>query len=288
MTTLTLTDWLPWLADAPLFLDEVQVRALYGSLFAAEDNSMPVGLKLPGPAVDMSSESEQVPGLALSSLLTLLFPSLNLSDESKAGIGSEVQIWPTSSPNRQLLHLALHYACNLPDRVFAVDDGNVGWPSADCIAASPRSLIVIDVKPGAALVPIAAESGGGRVDLILPQRADAPRYPSGADAREDLASQRSAYWSWIVQHFDAHQAMIAVEDAATAASTHFEWVDYRMALWQDRVPVGTAHLHLAGRGQYPTGTYAYNMIKRASKHGIRIVGLLKSEPDINVLAIFER
>jgi hypothetical protein len=39
---------------------------------------------------------------------------------------------------------------------------------------------------------------------------------------------------------------------------------------------------------YDTGTFAYNFIKRGYKHGIRLVGTLKSEPDMNVLAIYEK
>jgi hypothetical protein len=48
------------------------------------------------------------------------------------------------------------------------------------------------------------------------------------------------------------------------------------------------HLHIAARGRYETGAFGYNFITRGFKHGLRIVGTLKSEPDLNVLAIFER
>lgn len=63
------------------------------------------------------------------------------------------------------------------------------------------------------------------------------------------------------------------------------WIDYR-------VPLGPGmpylHLHISGRGQYHTGTFAYQLVKRGFKHGLRIVGTMKSEPAMNVLAIFER
>ena len=45
---------------------------------------------------------------------------------------------------------------------------------------------------------------------------------------------------------------------------------------------------VAPRGDYATGIFAYNFINRGLKHGLRLVGTLKSEPDLNVLAIFER
>ena len=45
------------------------------------------------------------------------------------------------------------------------------------------------------------------------------------------------------------------------------------------------HLHLGARGKYDTGVFAYNLVNRTFKHGVRLVGTLKSEPDLNVLAI---
>ncbi len=63
------------------------------------------------------------------------------------------------------------------------------------------------------------------------------------------------------------------------------WIDYRVPVTPDGT---TVHLHVCGREQYDTGTFAYNLIKRGYKHGLRLVGTLKSEPDVNVLAIFDR
>ena len=48
------------------------------------------------------------------------------------------------------------------------------------------------------------------------------------------------------------------------------------------------HLHVHSFEKYDTGDLAYNFVKRGFKHGIRIVGTLKSEPDMNVLAIYEK
>jgi hypothetical protein len=61
------------------------------------------------------------------------------------------------------------------------------------------------------------------------------------------------------------------------------WIDYR-------VPVGemTLHLHVVGHGETDTGVFAYNLVKRGWKHGLRVVGSMKSEPDLNVLAIYEK
>jgi hypothetical protein len=53
-----------------------------------------------------------------------------------------------------------------------------------------------------------------------------------------------------------------------------------------RASVGAFHVCPAGK--YDTGVFAYNFIKRGYKHGLRLIGTLKSEPDMNVLAIYEK
>jgi hypothetical protein len=41
------------------------------------------------------------------------------------------------------------------------------------------------------------------------------------------------------------------------------------------------------RGDYDTGVFAYNFIRRGERYGLRIVGSLKSKPALNVLAAYE-
>jgi hypothetical protein len=65
------------------------------------------------------------------------------------------------------------------------------------------------------------------------------------------------------------------------------WIDYNVSL-APRSPAPFMHLHLMSRGQYPTGVFAYNFVTRGFKYGLRVVGTLKSGPDLNVLAVFER
>ena len=63
------------------------------------------------------------------------------------------------------------------------------------------------------------------------------------------------------------------------------WIDYRLPLNDEG---DSLHLHVHPFEKYDTGDLAYNFVKRGFKHGIRIVGTLKSEPDMNVLAIYEK
>ena len=46
----------------------------------------------------------------------------------------------------------------------------------------------------------------------------------------------------------------------------------------------TLHLDVSARGDYDTGIFAYNFIRRSERYGLRIVGSLKSQPVLNVLA----
>ena len=42
------------------------------------------------------------------------------------------------------------------------------------------------------------------------------------------------------------------------------------------------------RGDYDTGVFSYGIIRRGERFGLRIVGSLKSQPALNVLAIYEK
>jgi hypothetical protein len=45
---------------------------------------------------------------------------------------------------------------------------------------------------------------------------------------------------------------------------------------------------LTAAGRYDTITFAYNFIRRGYEFGLRLIGTLKTDPDMNVLAIYER
>ena len=49
----------------------------------------------------------------------------------------------------------------------------------------------------------------------------------------------------------------------------------------------TRHLDVSARGDYDTGVFAYNFIRRGERYWLRIVGSLKSKPALNVLAAYE-
>ena len=138
-------------------------------------------------------------------------------------------------------------------------------------------------------MPMATELDEGKVTTFYEQVSEAfsrgsndepPKYPGPQPNKKE---DRKRYWGWFTERFNATAAMEIVE-RVIGDGGRTRWIDYRIPVAADGT---TLHLHVCGREQYDTGTFAYNLIKRGYKHGLRIVGTLKSEPDLNVLAIFE-
>jgi len=165
------------------------------------------------------------------------------------------------------------------------------------------------------LVPTAAEFEDGSV-VELYQRLEEryekpPRYPERGKRWEDMGDYfdhidedhpisdidregeitdkqidhaRNYYWRWFEEKFKGKKATQIVEQASEEHGD-IRWIDFRLPLNEHG---DTLHLHVQSREEYNTGTFAYNLIKRGYKHGLILVGTVKSEPDMDVLAIYER
>ena len=125
---------------------------------------------------------------------------------------------------------------------------------------------------------------------IARQERRAPARLSGREAKqpsetlEQLRAERKQYWQWFDKNYIATTAMLEIEKSATK-NGRIRWIDYRLPLNDDG---DLLHLHVHSFEKYDIGDLAYNFVKRGFKHGIRIVGTLKSEADMNVLAIYEK
>jgi hypothetical protein len=151
-------------------------------------------------------------------------------------------------------------------------------------------MIMLEVPPDTKFIPAALEiDGTGNVVGLYKTFAERlakkegtaplPEFRSGSDETSKLA--RKDYWDWFADNYDRQIALEVVEEAVDDGK--ISWIAYRIPLLGEHV-----HLHFAGRGQYDTGTFGYQLLARGNRHGLRIVGRLKAEPDINVLAAFER
>ncbi|MCA8990761.1 MAG: hypothetical protein KDA88_02225 [Planctomycetaceae bacterium] len=302
-----------WLADAPLFIDGSQVEQFFDAV--VQPSSKVVKLLSSQATTGEVSLSAKVTGgakLDFSKALGLLgnfFSGLGeVSAEAEAGGAgkssdqsrNDVERIPIVSPQRQLLGLTLHYVSKQPNRIFLINDpSDQCWRTAEVLTDVPRALVFLEFHGtesnrksgehfGTMLIPTAAEFDDGVVVPIYPELTRAsgerpPKYPE-TGSEEELLNGRREYWKWFSEEFSADHAMRAIEKAASQHG-RIRWIDFRVPISEQG---DTLHLHVVPAAKYDTGVFAYNFVKRGFKHGLRLVGTLKSEPDMNVLAIYER
>lgn len=295
---------LAWLGDSPLFIDTEQVQSFYNAVIRPEFEEEEVVLS------DSVTQSTEIGGnLTVGSAFPWVKAELGLSAtrSRQQATGGQVTLKPVSNAHRQLEHLALYYldrdlndpatrmrmvTCTRNAQgeisVEAIPSVSPDWNDPEFILQMPRALLFLDLPEGSRFIPAALETKSGKVaplydlfaDSIKRQGEQAPRYPGSAP---ELQQERDQYWAWFDERFSDTKAMEVVEKEVK--TERIQWIDYRIEMGPGQPPM---HLHVCGRGNYDTGTFAYQFIKRGSKHGLRLVGTLKSEPDMNVLAIFEK
>lgn len=301
-------DALAWLVDAPLFMDAKYVGAFYDGVVRPETEELTTRLELSISDSTIKTWAARLGVEAsLGKILAKLLPGLpSFKVEGELEKGGEkshsesqtvvVELQPIKTPHRQLVHLILYYL-SLPDRLRVVqpEDEEHPWLSDEYILESPRPLVLLDLPPGTILVPTAAEVASGQVVTFFDQISLAfakpgkefpPEYVEPQQGKElsEVHAENIKYWDWFRRFFAPGKAMRVVE-AKVGDRGPIAWIDYRLPIRSDGT---TLHLHICGRGEFDTGVFAYNLIKRGYKHGLRVIGTLKTEPDMNVLAVFEK
>jgi hypothetical protein len=301
-----------WIADAPLFIDEAHVGRLYNAVVAEEFRTTKVTETLGKDVrVGVAAKTDGEFEAKFPEFLSWFAPFFGFEAKASGGLSgsrdrtdkdqkAEERV-RLEAPERQLLEITLHYLKlhqGGKTRAYVVPNPAIeAWRTPEYIRALPRALIFLQL-PGATdadspltrtmLIPTAAEiEGQGVVELFtqMPGYDKAGPYPepNAGETDEQLRDRRRVYWSAFQEGFNATKAMVAIEKAAKDG--RIRWIDYRLPI-TDRGD--TLHLHFCPAGKYDTGVFAYNLIKRGFKHGLRLVGTLKSEPDMNVLAVYDR
>jgi hypothetical protein len=284
---------LSWLADSPIFIDSQQIAAFYDAVVGPAFRTVELQI-----SAGQTGQLEKSAGARLGVGLAALFPWLKLNADVDAGRvttsgrqqGSNIVLQPVESAARQLVELSLHYLVNQPDRICVVGQESP-LPSSDAIAASPRMIAFVDAGPGTRFLPQAAELNDGRVvtffgPLVEKLKRDGCALPVSypdSTSTDTGKRQRDAYWKWFADHWNADKAVKVIEDVIGDGGRP-RWIDYRTTLDTGE----TLHLHLIARSDYDTGIFAYNLIRRGQRYGLRIVGSLKSQPALNVLAIYDK
>jgi hypothetical protein len=296
-----------WLADAPMFIDADQVARFLDAVvrpeFAFGPTTLAITTENAGKLAGKLGLEAKISPNALLKAITSVVPFVNA--ELKPSVegtgetshkkleGQTIEVRRITSPERQLEQLIVHYLVNHPDRLLIPEPvWEPSWREAAIAGEVPRAIVLLDLPPGTKFIPTAAEFADGRVELLYERlkstdgRETPPPYPDPYPVEDaaKLLQDRQTYWKWFEKNFNATKATIAVESAA-AGRGGIQWIDYRVPA--DSASA-TVHVHFAARGKYDTGTFAYYLIKRGFKHGLRIVATLKTEPELNVLAVYEK
>lgn len=321
----TLPEELDWLIDVPMFIDSVRIQELHDVVSEPLEDpfvSRPTGSQsTEAEGTERESGVEGGGGVNIPSLFDISLKASNRVIDSETA-EEAISYSVATTPPRQLAQVTLRYLVADEDYIHInKKPENDDWTES---STAPRPLVFLEL-PGQGeidsnvdtdnkclselrempvetkLVPTAAEFDDGTVVPIY-KRLDTdqekpPKYPEldenytyqGDDEPtsindRNLDDARRDYWNWFKDNFQPKKTTRVVEEVAGEYGD-IRWIDFRLP----RNQAGdTLHLHIQPREKYNTGTFAYNFIKRGYKHGLRMVGTIKSEPDMDVLAIYER
>jgi len=284
---------LSWLADSPMFIDGQQIGAFYDAVVGPAFRTVELQI-----SSSHTEQGQKTGGGSATAGLTSLFPWLKAEAQVQASRttmreqqdGHSIVLQPVESAARQLVQLSLHYLVNQPGRICTAGR-DTPLPDTAAIGASPRMVAFVDVPSGARFLPQAAELNDGRVVTFFSPLIEKLKRNGGTlpgpyphtTATEAGRQQRDAYWGWFTEHWNADEAVKVVEDSIGSGGRP-RWIDYRLTFGAGQ----QLHLHVVARGDYDTGVFAYGIIRRGERFGLRIVGSLKSQPALNVLAIYEK
>jgi len=295
---------LQWLLDAPLFVDETLTARLFDAVVrpAYEVQSREVGeVSETARRRLLGGEAEAGYDLGLSFLTGALKLRAQVTGEhettdttTNSNTRTEVRV---DTAGRRLEEIALVYLSDHPDRIVFIEaDGTATTFTgrtltiADLEAAvldPPRMLAFVDVPQGTQIIPMACELETAATERLFEDYIGKlwkddetkPDYPSDGAPQDE----RRAYWLELTKRFTSRIGMEIIEDAGKKGK--IGWIDFRM-------PIGTVgdtmHLHLVPAGRYYSGIFAYNMVRRGYRQGLRLVGTLKAGMDLNVLAAFDK
>jgi hypothetical protein len=299
---------LSWLLDAPLFIDDSSIERLFDAVVRPE-------FEVQGRVVGQVSEDvrRRLTGVELGGQGGLKLPFLGSFEgstkgkhdrekENRESKSEQISERAVRTSGRQLEEIVAVYVDQHPDKIVFLDtQGSAANLLGSELSISdlrqpdealPRRFVFLDVLPDAALLPMASELQDGTTTLLFKQfiarlwkeGEEQPGYTQDGASEEE----RRKYWLTLKGRFDSGVAMEVVEQVGSAAEAglgRISWIDFRL-------PIGdggdAAHLHIFPDGRYPTGTFAYNLVRRGHHRGVRMVGTLKAGFDLNILAIFNR
>jgi hypothetical protein len=299
-----------WLVDSALFIDEKQINKLHEAIVKPEFELVSIAEGNSESAKTTVENRWKIDAEAGGTLLEIVKAKLkvgyqrkskNENGESKSATENFV---PINSPERKLEELTSLYQLGndigtehkLVYDKFEISNTKAPQWYTDYSSKvpTPKPLCFFELPPKTCLIPTAAEFEDGTVATLFSDLRDAlttdngrpnDRYPEpkSGQSDEELLQKRKEYWDSYTKYYSATKAMLCIE-AAAKEHGKIKWIDFRLPITSTGE---TLHLHIVPNEEYYTGTFAYNFVKRFYKHGGKLVGILKAEPDLNVLAIYE-
>jgi len=297
-----------WLVDSALFIDEKQINKLHEAIVKPEFELVSIS-STESDSSSTTKESKWKFGASIgASYLDVAKAKLGIdywktkreqNSNSNSSVENQIVI---NSAERKLEELSALYqfgedsGYQLLTNKFDIENGQAPeWYSEfSKKVPTPKPLCFFELSPKTCLIPTAAEFEDGTVATLFNDLRDAlttdngrpnDRYPEpkSGQSDEELLQSRKEYWESYTKYYSATKAMLCIE-AAAKEHGKIKWIDFRLPIASTGE---TLHLHIVPNEEYYTGTFAYNFVKRFYKHGGKIVGMLKAEPDLNVLAIYE-
>jgi hypothetical protein len=290
-----------FVVDIPLFIDSVAVRQLYDALSRPDFDT---ASRVIGTVTSEGSEYQTEAALSVEYGIPPFAKSSVTGKGSKkkvrsSSLSSSLTQEANKSAEMRFEKIVSFYAEHYPGQIFwttsdvsilnDTDGKNLTWDDVSnrINGCSPRPLIVLDLPAESKLIPMAGELTSGKVKRLF---EDLVGKSPGGDTVPDYPSDKSPvanklYWESLDLIFDSKIAMEVVEDGACEGA-RYDWIDYRLMARSggDIIPL---HLHLTPRGEFNSGVFAYQTIRRCKKFGLKIVGTLKQGGDVNVLAMYE-
>ncbi|MBA1184139.1 hypothetical protein [Stutzerimonas stutzeri] len=288
-----------FVVDIPLFIDSQAIEKLHDALSRPEFET--TSRKQSSTAARSKEFQDDLTLSGETGLAPFMKASTSAKFSQKRSTSNSQTLDLNQEANRstemRFEKIINFYAHNYPERIFWAENdlskvidtnGNsLTWQEVSTLIAepAPRPLIVFDLSKGSKLIAMAAENTKGELKEIykdyireLPNGDQIPTYSSAPE-------NSKSYWEKLEEHFNPTIAMRSVENS-TKDGTRIDWIDYRL-ISKAANTVISIHLHLSPKGEYNTGTFAYQTVRRGFKYGIKIVGTLKQGEDVNVLAIYE-
>ena len=293
-----------WLTDVPTFMDDRLVDRLYSAIIRPEYILLQSSETAERSLRRTSTSEVEAAGEISIPAFWKLSGKAKAAEEAGNTLthGAQVTKQFVHSAERRLQDIITHYGEKHPDRLLFDEPGQSGlrnlsgqildWDRAVALLEipGPRPLLFIDLDRSVPIMPMAGGTEAGATVLLSTQmiaemRKKGKKIPAWpADDDKEVQKKKTEHWKALIRHYDNWIATRVV-DHGFGNQHRLEWIDFRLKANTRPKPI---HIHFAAAGKYHVGEFAYNIVRRGFKEGLRLVGRLKRGCDVNVIALYER